>query len=116
MADENADWGALKIHGELLKLGFDASQRTVARYLRRIRRRGDPATNWLAFLENRLEVIVAFDFSTVSDPTTPRLTRQELIEQIAVVSEVSRKTDRDRSVTLLDSQGEGTTPDGYCAP
>jgi hypothetical protein len=31
---ENADWGAPKIHGELLKLGFKISERTVARYLR----------------------------------------------------------------------------------
>jgi putative transposase len=33
MRVENADWGAPKIHGELLKLGFNASERTVARYL-----------------------------------------------------------------------------------
>jgi hypothetical protein len=41
---ENSDWGAPKIHGELLKLGFKVSERTVARYLRRLRpRRGDPS-------------------------------------------------------------------------
>lgn len=44
MAGENAAWGAPKIHGELLKLGFVISERTVARYLRRLRRRGDPGT------------------------------------------------------------------------
>ena len=43
MAAENADWGAPKIHGELLKLGVEVSERTVARYLQRLRRRGDPA-------------------------------------------------------------------------
>src|SRR5713226_3979494 len=42
MVSENADWGAPKIHGELLKLGFEVSERTVARYLRRLQRRGDP--------------------------------------------------------------------------
>jgi len=62
MAEENAGWGAPKIHGELLKLGFAVSERTVARYLRRIRRRGDPGKKWLAFLNNHREVIVAFDF------------------------------------------------------
>jgi hypothetical protein len=36
MAEENAGWGAPKIHGELQKLGFELSERTVARYLRRI--------------------------------------------------------------------------------
>jgi putative transposase len=65
MAEENADWGAPKIHGELLKLGFAISERTVTRYLRRIRRRGDPGKQWLAFLQNHREVLVAFDFFTV---------------------------------------------------
>jgi hypothetical protein len=63
MSSENLDWGAPKIHGELLKLGFEVSERTVARYLRRLRpRRGDSSQHWLAFLANHREVIVAFDF------------------------------------------------------
>ena len=65
LAAENTGWGAPKIHGELLKLGFDVSERTVARYLRRIHRRGDPKRNWLTFLNNHREVIVALDFFTV---------------------------------------------------
>ena len=73
LARENPDWGAPKIHGELLKLGFVVSERTVARYLRRMRRRGDPGKSWLAFLQNHREVIVAFDFFTV-----PTLTFQLL--------------------------------------
>ena len=40
LAQDNSDWGAPKIHGELLKLGFHISERTVARYLRRVERRG----------------------------------------------------------------------------
>src|SRR6266566_4104210 len=36
LAEENPNWGAPKIHGELLKLGFVVAERTVARYLRRI--------------------------------------------------------------------------------
>src|SRR5215831_12548013 len=65
LAQENSDWGAPKIHGELQKLGFVVSERTVARYLRRIRRRCDPGKQWLAFLQNHREAIVAFDFFTV---------------------------------------------------
>ncbi len=65
MAEENASWGAPKIHAEILKLGFEISERTVARYLRRIRRRGDPGKRWLTFLQNHREVIVAFDFFAV---------------------------------------------------
>jgi hypothetical protein len=52
LADENADWGAPKIHGELQKLGCVISELSVARYLRRMRRRGDPGKRWLAFLHN----------------------------------------------------------------
>ena len=58
MARENADWGAPKIHGELLKLGFVISERTVARYLRRVRRRGDPDKRWLTFLVRHREAIL----------------------------------------------------------
>ncbi len=65
MAVENATWGAPRIHGEVLKLGFDISERTVARYLRRMRRRGDPAKRWLTFLANHREAIAAMDFFTV---------------------------------------------------
>ena len=61
--------GAPKIHGELQKLGFIVTERTVARYLRRIQRRGDPGKRWLAFLRNHREAIVAFDFFTVPTAT-----------------------------------------------
>jgi putative transposase len=69
LAQENADWGAPKIHGELQKLSFVVSERSVARYLRRVRRRGDPAKHWLTFLQNHREVIAAFDFFTVPTVT-----------------------------------------------
>jgi putative transposase len=63
---ENAGWGAPKIHGELLKLGFSISERTVARYLRGLRPRPrKPDQRWKAFLANHREVIRAFDFFTV---------------------------------------------------
>ena len=65
MALENPDWGAPRIHGELLKLEWEISERTVARYLRGVCRRGDPARRWRAFLENHREAIVALDFFTV---------------------------------------------------
>ena len=41
MADENPDWGAPKIHGAFQKLGFVVSERSAARYLRRVGRRGE---------------------------------------------------------------------------
>jgi hypothetical protein len=53
-------------HGELWKLGFVLSERSVARYLRRINRRRDPGQRWLTFLQNYREVIVVLDFFTVA--------------------------------------------------
>jgi len=73
LAEENPNWGAPRIHGELQKLGFVVSERTVARYLQRVQRHGDPGKSWLTFLTNHREVIAAFDFFTV-----PTLTFQVL--------------------------------------
>ncbi len=70
---ENPGWGAPKIDGELLKLGFDISERSVSRYLRRVYRRGDPETSWLTFLRNHREMIVALDFFTVPTVTFHQL-------------------------------------------
>ncbi|MDE3159081.1 MAG: helix-turn-helix domain-containing protein [Acidobacteriota bacterium] len=49
LVQENRDWGAPKIHGELEKLGFVVSEMTVARYLRRIQRRAIRANGGLRF-------------------------------------------------------------------
>src|SRR5260370_16235373 len=69
LAEENPTWCAPKIHGELQKLGFVVSETSVGRYLRNVRRRGDPAKKWLTFLANHPEVIAAFYFFTW--PTSP---------------------------------------------
>jgi hypothetical protein len=69
LADENPDWGAPKIHGELQKLGFTIAERSVAQYLRSIIRRGDPERKRLAFLQNHREIIAAMDFFTVPTVT-----------------------------------------------
>jgi putative transposase len=69
MAKENPTWGAPRIHGELLKLGFDVSERTVSRYLFRLGRNGGSRKLWLVFLKNHREVIAAMDFFTVPTAT-----------------------------------------------
>jgi hypothetical protein len=68
-AEENATWGAPRIHGELQKLGFLVSERTVARCLQRVGRRGDSRKAWLTFLRNHREAIAAFDFFTLPTVT-----------------------------------------------
>jgi putative transposase len=69
MASENRTWGAPRIHGELLKLGLEISERTVSRYLARLGRGGNSGRRWLTFLKNHREVIAAIDFFTVPTAT-----------------------------------------------
>jgi putative transposase len=69
LAEGNTTWGAPRVQGELLKLGFVVSERTVARYLRSVRRRSDTGRGWLTFLANHREMIAALDFFTVPTVT-----------------------------------------------
>jgi transposase InsO family protein len=62
MAAENETWGAPRIHGELRMLGFDISERTVLRWMRKAPRSPEPAKRWAAFLCNHREAIAAMDF------------------------------------------------------
>jgi hypothetical protein len=48
MSRENPLWGAPRIHGELLKLGFELAESTVSKYM--IRRRHPPSQSWRTFL------------------------------------------------------------------
>ena len=59
----NPLWGAPRIHGELLKLGFDVSQSTVATYM--VRGRHPPSQGWLTFLRNHADGIAAVDLFVV---------------------------------------------------
>ena len=55
MSNANPLWGAPRIHGELLKLGIDIGQTSVAKY--RVRRRGPPTQGWRTFLRNHVDGI-----------------------------------------------------------
>jgi transposase InsO family protein len=65
MVGENKTWGAPRIHGELKMLGFEISERTVLRWMRKAPRDPEPAKRWAAFLSNHREAIAAMDFFTV---------------------------------------------------
>jgi putative transposase len=65
MVVENPTWGAPRIHGELLMLGFDVSERTISRWMKRATGDRELAKRWLTFLRNHLEAIAAMDFFTV---------------------------------------------------
>src|SRR6201993_2612805 len=82
---ENPLWGAPRIHGELLKLGFEVAQSSVAKYM--VKWRGPPSQGWRTFLRNHAQDIAATDLFAV--PTIGfdllyafvivRLRRRELI-------------------------------------
>jgi putative transposase len=68
MVMENSTWGAPRIHGELKMLGYEISERTVLRWMRKAPRNAEPARRWAAFPSNR-EAIAAMDFFTVPTVT-----------------------------------------------
>jgi transposase InsO family protein len=68
MAREN-DWGAPRIHGELLKLGLLVDERTVSRYLPRRPTAPDALKRWMAFLRNHRDCLTGMDFFTVPTVT-----------------------------------------------
>ena len=63
MSIANPLWGAPRIHGELLKLGIDVGQTTVAKYM--ARRGRPPSQGWKTFLRNHADGIVSMDLFVV---------------------------------------------------
>jgi putative transposase len=62
---DNPTWGAPRIHGELKMLGFDISERSVSRWLRRAPQNPEPSKRWMTFLNNHRDAIAAMDFFIV---------------------------------------------------
>jgi hypothetical protein len=91
MRVDNSLWGAPRIHGELLKLGFEVAQSTVAKYM--VKGRGSPGQGWWMFLRNHAPDIAAMDlfvvptltFSLLYGFVIVRINRRELV-WIAVTS------------------------------
>src|SRR6202030_3515759 len=82
---ENPLWGAPRIHGELLKLGFEVAQSSVAKYM--VKRPGPPSQGWRTFLRNHAPAIAAMDlfvaptigFDLLYAFIIVRLTRRDLV-------------------------------------
>ena len=68
MSQENPLWGAPRIHSELLLLGYEVAEATVAKYMTR-RSRRPPSQTWRTFLRNHLRTTVACDFFVVPTAT-----------------------------------------------
>ena len=77
MSKENPLWGAPRIHGELLKLGFEVAESTVSKHM--IGRRGPPSQSWRTFLRNHADAIAAIDLCVV-----PTLTFEGLFAFLVV--------------------------------
>jgi len=71
MSRENPLWGASRIHGELLMLGFEVAQSTVSKYM--VRPSKPPSQGWKTFLRNHAEAIAAIDMCVVPTATFERL-------------------------------------------
>jgi hypothetical protein len=102
MSTENLLWGAPRIHGELLKLGFNVAQSSVAKYM--VKRRGPPSQGWKTFLRNHAPDIAAMDLFVV--PTIGFQTAVWLCHR-AASSQRSRMDQRDSQ----PDSGVGCTPD-----
>jgi putative transposase len=63
MSRNNPRWGAPRLHGELLKLGIEITEPTVAKYM--VRRRKPPSQTWRTFLDNHVKSMVSVDFFVV---------------------------------------------------
>lgn len=71
MSRENSLWGASRIHGELLMLGFEVAQSTVSKYMTRPSK--PPSQSWKTFLRNHARAIAAIDLCVVPTLTFDRL-------------------------------------------
>jgi len=71
MSRENPLWGAPRIHGELLMLGFEVAQSTVSKYMARPSK--PPSQTWKTFLRNHAEAIAPIDMCVVTTLTFERL-------------------------------------------
>ncbi len=64
---ENPLWGAPRIHGELLKLGYDVAETTVGKHM--AKRPSPPSQSWRTFIKNHRSALVAINFLTVPTAT-----------------------------------------------
>jgi transposase InsO family protein len=89
MSRENPLWGASRIHGELLMLGFEVAQSTVSKYMTRGRK--PPSQSWKTFLRNHAEAIAAIDLYVVPTVTFDRLFALLVVGRQLLWFEVTRR-------------------------
>ena len=112
VSTENSAWGAPRVHGELLILGFDVSERTISRWMRKAPRNPEPAKRWMLFefsvllrspspvrctkRHSKLRTIplpfrrilgrVSVSFSANSGPLIPGITQKQMDSTLALLT------------------------------
>ena len=109
MSIDNPLWGAPRIHGELLKLGFEVAQSSVAKYM--VKRHGPPSQGWRTFLRNHAPDIAAMDlfvvptigFNLLYGFVIVRLDRRDLVWTNVTTNPTVSRPDRRRGGPLQRS-------------
>jgi hypothetical protein len=86
---DNPLWGAPRIHGEVLKLGFEIAQSSVAKYM--VKRRGPPSQRWRTFLSNHAPDIAAMALGQKIEAVGNRSIRRSLVGRRAVVGNMQQR-------------------------
>ena len=105
MSSSNILRGAPRLHGELLKLGIEVAQATVAKHM--VRHRKPPSQTWRTFLENHLKDLVPVDFIIVMSDAQPDRSFPAQCQTVSHWALMCRGTPR-RSITdsLFDLVGQ----------
>src|SRR6202035_4148956 len=85
MSVENPLWGAPRVHGELLKLGFDVAQSSVAKYM--VKRRAPPSQGWRTFVRNHAPDIASPWQNGFAERLIGSI-RRECVDHIIVLGEI----------------------------
>src|ERR1700730_10133767 len=113
MSTQNQLWGAPRIHGELLKLGFSVAQSTVAKYM--VKPRGPPSQGWKTFLRNHAPDIAAMDLFDHIIVSGEGHLRRNLISYAAYCNSLRthRSLHKDAPIFWSDStdRNHSSTPD-----
>ena len=112
MQSENVTWGAPRIQGELLKLGYDICEATVSKYMCRDLK--PPSQRWRAFLANHREAIAAVDFFTVPTATFNELyvfvviehARRRVVHFNVIAQQLTEAFPFDMALTYLIRDGD----------
>jgi hypothetical protein len=100
MARNNRLWGAERIRGELLKLGFHVCKRTIQKDMRPVRASGSRGQKWSAFLHTHAEQIWACDASPSDFPLLPLAFR--LLHHRIEISQSDPRRRHKKSYRCLD--------------